>query len=77
MTVLRRLGFLTPLACLAGITVGIACLMTGKHELAADLTLMVLMLSLALIGAGAYSIDAKLYGRREIVLARKSTPHPE
>lgn len=69
-------GFLTPLASVAGFTAGSVCLASG-HDVAADLTLMVLMLSLALIGAGAYSVDAKLYGRREIVLARKSAAPTE
>lgn len=77
VSILLAFGFLTPLACLAGIAVGGARLVTGEQEIAADLTLMVSVLSLALIGPGAYSIDARLYGRREIVLARKLPPHPE
>lgn len=66
-------GLLTPLAAGAGVVLGIVCLASAHHhEVARDLTLVLLMLALALIGAGAYSVDARLYGRREIVVPRHS-----
>jgi uncharacterized membrane protein YphA (DoxX/SURF4 family) len=71
---LLALGLVTPLAALAGIIIGGVCLASGHHEIVAHLTFIVLMLSLSLIGAGAYSIDARLYGRREIVFGRNSAP---
>lgn len=77
VSALLAFGVLTPLASLAGFIVGAACLATGQHDIAADLTLMMLTLSLAMIGAGAYSIDAKLYGRREIRVTRQPATPPD
>jgi uncharacterized membrane protein YphA (DoxX/SURF4 family) len=68
---LLALGLFTPFAGAIGALLGGVCLVSGQHQIASDLTLIVLMLALTLIGAGAYSIDAKLFGRREVVLARK------
>ena len=69
---LLALGLLTPLAAVAGAGVAVACALTCLHpDLTRDLTQAALMLSLALIGAGAYSIDARLYGRRHIIVPRQ------
>jgi uncharacterized membrane protein YphA (DoxX/SURF4 family) len=67
-------GLMTPLAALVGICIGGVCLACGHPGIVAHLTFLMLMLSLSLIGAGAYSIDARLYGRREVVLGRNSAP---
>jgi len=70
------IGFLTPVA---GLAAGAGYLMTliatlighhtGVHLSTLDsLDLTVMSLSLALLGPGAFSMDARLFGRREIVI---------
>jgi uncharacterized membrane protein YphA (DoxX/SURF4 family) len=72
ISALLAFGLFTPVAAGAGVVMGIASLASAHHhEVARDLTLVLLMLALALIGAGAYSIDARLYGRRRIVVPRQ------
>ena len=72
LAALLALGLLTPLAAMAGALLAAACIATcTHHELTRDLPQLLLMLSLALIGAGAYSIDALLYGRRHIIVPRQ------
>jgi hypothetical protein len=67
-TLLLGFGVFTPIACIAGGLVELYCM---PHVVGADLwqavgTLMVFV-ALGLLGPGAYSIDAKLFGRRLIV----------
>ena len=70
------IGFLTPLA---GLAAGAGYLMTliasliGGHTgvhlpMLESLNLTIMSLSLALLGPGAFSVDARLFGRREIVI---------
>jgi uncharacterized membrane protein YphA (DoxX/SURF4 family) len=75
-------GFLTPLAgflvslCFSGIAVSwFPAPPTGLHDarlLAPDLIAMAV--ALVLLGPGAFSIDGRLFGRREIVIPPSSRP---
>jgi uncharacterized membrane protein YphA (DoxX/SURF4 family) len=70
------IGFLTPIAG-AGVTLGYLATGAG-HLFAADaegdcnpvsvLYLAAIALALVLLGPGAFSLDARLFGRREIVI---------
>ena len=63
--VLLTAGFLTPIAgvlAMAAALLGDAPAWGGLAVVAA---------ALALLGPGAYSVDARLFGRREIVIARQ------
>ena len=63
--VLLTAGFLTPIAGVLGV---VAALL-GDGPVWARLA--VIAAALVLLGPGAYSVDARLFGRREIVIARQ------
>ncbi len=60
---LLAIGFLTPLA--AGLSVAILGFSDARW---------LVSLALALLGPGAFSLDARLFGRREIIIPRRSNP---
>jgi hypothetical protein len=62
--ILLAAGFLTPIA---GV-LGVAAALLGGGPVCGDLAIAA---SLVLVGPGAYSVDARLFGRREIVIARQ------
>jgi len=63
------LGVLTPVAALAVGAWQIACLGHADWPHAATLTIAaVTAFALVLLGAGAYSLDARLFGRRRLVV---------
>jgi len=71
-------GVLTPAAGLlaAGLSVAHQVALDaperGLDSTAALALLAVMALTVALLGPGAYSVDARLFGRREIVVPRSS-----
>lgn len=76
-------GFLTPFAC---ILLGLGCAaMAFSSSTAHTLNLLhdglfLLIVAgvaaaMALLGPGAYSLDAPLFGRREIIIPQASSPH--
>jgi uncharacterized membrane protein YphA (DoxX/SURF4 family) len=76
------IGFLTPIAgasaSLVNLAIGISSLQTfgdSAHDKAvAALYLVVLSLGITLLGPGAFSLDARLFGRREIIIPEASRP---
>jgi uncharacterized membrane protein YphA (DoxX/SURF4 family) len=72
------LGFLTPVAGSLGIIGGLMiwqtiipdCSSSLSHSNYSLFLMGVLILELILVGPGAYSIDARIFGRREIVIPR-------
>lgn len=59
-------GFMTPVIAIA-ITAGTAALaLSGLHQ--SPLEIVVLTIAVALLGPGAFSLDARMFGRREIYL---------
>lgn len=62
------LGFVTPIAAaLIGLTsLGLA-FSTTPYSIQ-DLEILVLAIAIALLGPGAFSIDARMFGRREILI---------
>ena len=76
------IGFLTPLAgasaaignSLAGIS-----MLTGPGVISQErafnaIDLAVISIALVLLGPGAYSVDARLFGRREIIIPKVRPP---
>ncbi|WP_373987623.1 hypothetical protein [Duganella sp. BuS-21] len=62
-------GTLTPVASLAGAAFQVACLVHADWPHAALLMIAtVTAIALALLDAGAYSVDARLFGRRRLIV---------
>lgn len=62
-------GILTPVAALLCCGVYTACLLHADWPHAATLMIAAMTaIALVLLGAGAYSVDARLFGRRRLVL---------
>ena len=59
-------GFMTPVIAIA-VTIGTAALtLSGLFQ--SSLEIIVLTIAVALLGPGAFSLDARMFGRREIFL---------
>jgi uncharacterized membrane protein YphA (DoxX/SURF4 family) len=76
--VFLTLGFLTPVAGSLGMIGGVMIWLTVIPDCSSSLShsnyslflMSVLILQVLLVGPGAYSIDARIFGRREIVIPR-------
>ncbi len=67
--VLLVIGIYTPFTAIAGAVIGALGLIlcTSCDRVSAGFVLVV-MVALGMLGAGAYSLDARIYGRREVVV---------
>jgi putative oxidoreductase len=65
--VLLSIGYLTPLASALAGCIGIAAACFGFQALASVLATS-MAVSILFLGPGAFSIDARLFGRREIII---------
>ena len=67
--VLIVVGWYTPLAAASGVLVSLCtfwvCRQPGLNAL-----MIATLIAIGLLGAGAYSVDARLYGRRRLVIGR-------
>jgi uncharacterized membrane protein YphA (DoxX/SURF4 family) len=76
------IGFLTPIAgasaLLSNLATGISWSLTSggnTHGKEVDaLYLVVISIAITLLGPGAFSLDARLFGRREIFIPKRSRP---
>ncbi len=63
------IGLYTPFTAFFGAAAGIAALFICKGcDLVAGGFVLLVMVALGMLGAGAYSLDARMYGRREVVV---------
>jgi uncharacterized membrane protein YphA (DoxX/SURF4 family) len=76
------IGFLTPIAgasaALVNLALGVSRFLTSGEK-ADDKTvvafyLVVISIAIILLGPGAFSLDARLFGRREIIIPEASRP---
>lgn len=75
-------GFLTPIAgacaSLGYLAIGISWFLrsrdNGHDQTVAALYLLVISIAITLLGPGAFSLDARLFARREIIIPEASRP---
>jgi uncharacterized membrane protein YphA (DoxX/SURF4 family) len=71
LAIFLMLGLFTRAAsCLAAVLIVALSLLVHQQSLAASAAALAVCVSLALLGAGAYSIDAQLFGQRRVVWPR-------
>jgi uncharacterized membrane protein YphA (DoxX/SURF4 family) len=67
--VLIIVGWYTPLAAVSAVGISLGtfwvCRAPGVNAL-----MIAILIAISLLGAGAYSVDARLYGRRRLVIKR-------
>lgn len=79
---LLLVGFLTPVAgavaALEGVAVALSLLPAGKpivYDSSLDLVLAgAILVGIIVLGPGAFSLDARIFGRREIIIPRATLP---
>jgi hypothetical protein len=67
--ILIVVGWYTPLAAVAAVLLSLYPLWVCREPWVNSLMIAILI-AIGLLGAGAYSLDAKLYGRRRLVVGR-------
>ncbi len=73
--VMLSLGFITPLAAAAAVIQTMWIMPAGPFDGRISLVFgIAILLAIVLQGPGAYSLDARIFGRREIIIPR-ITPH--
>jgi hypothetical protein len=66
------IGLYTPFTAIFGAAAGTVALFLCKGcDLVAGGFVLLVMVALGMLGAGAYSLDARMYGRREVVVPAK------
>jgi hypothetical protein len=70
--VLIVVGWYTPLAAASGVAISLCtfwvCREPGVDAFGINALMIAILVALGLLGAGAYSVDARLYGRRRLVV---------
>jgi hypothetical protein len=66
------IGFLTPPSAAIVFTGGMLAAVLGQTSTAVEIYGTVLAAAIALLGPGAFSVDARLFGRREIIIPKNS-----
>lgn len=69
---LLLIGFLTPIVAVFMIGLTLFSLVFEVHSLIQSVEIVALAAAIALIGPGAFSIDARMFGRREILIPTAS-----
>jgi uncharacterized membrane protein YphA (DoxX/SURF4 family) len=67
--VLIIVGWYTPLAATSAVVVSL-CTFWVCHAPGINTLIIAILIAVGLLGAGAYSVDARLYGRRRLVVGR-------
>ena len=67
--ILIVVGWYTPFAAISAALVSL-CSFWICREPGVNVLLVAILVAIALLGAGAYSVDARLYGRRRLVVGR-------
>jgi hypothetical protein len=62
-------GWYTPLAALAATLISL-CSLWVCRGLEVNVLMIAILVAIGFLGAGAYSVDARLYGRRRLVVGR-------
>jgi uncharacterized membrane protein YphA (DoxX/SURF4 family) len=68
--VLILVGWYTPLAALSATLISVGSFWVCR-EFEVNALVMAILVAVGLLGAGAYSVDARLYGRRRLVVGRR------
>ena len=73
--VLIIVGWYTPLAATSAVVVSLCtfwvCREPGVDALRINALIIAILVAIGLLGAGAYSVDARLYGRRRLLVGRQ------
>jgi uncharacterized membrane protein YphA (DoxX/SURF4 family) len=67
--ILIVVGWYTPVAALAATVISL-CSLWVCRELEVNVLMVAILVAIGFLGAGAYSVDARLYGRRRLVVGR-------
>jgi hypothetical protein len=68
--ILIVVGWYTPLVAVSAALVSL-CSFRVCREPALNVLMIAILVAIGLLGAGAYSVDARLYGRRRLVFGRR------